>query len=147
MSEVRDEEGLMWSCDESADTLYDWQTAVEFYVDDVFFDDEIDYPKQVKVYAFKQATLDPDFMVDDLLSQTLESLDEEYGSPDDYSDPTRGMIEAAEKFAKTIVSEYHVWLHFRAPEYDEIVDLFADGFIDEKDKEAKRKCYAENHNQ
>ncbi len=39
----------------------------------------------------------------------LESLDEEYGNPDEWSSGTQAMEEAAEGFVRAVVAEYSVW--------------------------------------
>jgi hypothetical protein len=46
----------------------------------------------------------------DALEWVLETLDDEYGDPDDdYTTPTDVMKEAAQKFLDVIEREYHTW--------------------------------------
>ena len=69
--------------------------------------EEISYP--VKVLEFRR--IEVTLRVDSILDSVLESLDEEYGDPDgDYTTPTKKMKEAAEVFAKEIISEYYSWM-------------------------------------
>ena len=45
-----------------------------------------------------------------VLERLCESLDEDYGDPDDYpNNYTEKMIKAEEEFIKTVISEYTVW--------------------------------------
>jgi hypothetical protein len=69
-------------------------------------------PKVVTVKAFARIRVsdgDRKRLQGEALDRIIESLDEEYGSPEDESTVTDGMKAAAEAFVATVVSEYTPW--------------------------------------
>ncbi len=63
--------------------------------------------------------VDPDRLVE----MVLETLDEEFGDPEEYSEPTPMMKVAAEVFVAAVVDEYKVWTCEKVTE--ETVDVKA----------------------
>lgn len=95
---IRDTESLIHT---------DPDEAVEAYLDERC---DAPLPATVKVTAFKRRKLGPrDANPEWILESLLEQLDDEYGNPDEGTDPTPAMKAAAEAFAEAIRREYVVW--------------------------------------
>lgn len=111
----------LWSCDEGDERLHctDKDEAVEEFleqqVDPDMSDDEVTQtltdlsPLKVFGYAPQVAHLDTSWLLESVMDY-LDS-DQDLGDPDEPTEPTPRMKEAAEQFSKTILEEYHVWAH------------------------------------
>ena len=84
-----------------------------------------DIPKEIRVYAFAQDRLAWEVRSFGavLLENALETLDDEYGNPDDATTPTAAMTAAAEALAAAIFKDYAVWTCKRCPERDTTVRI------------------------
>lgn len=68
-------------------------------------------PEFVTVYGFAPMELPSASRLSaDALDHIIEQLDEEHGDPDDSTEPTTAMREAALQFAETIRGEYVPWM-------------------------------------
>jgi len=102
-----------WHHDKDAERLVSESVdeAVERFLDDL--PPEM-WPETLKVYGFAPAELpgtDSLIGFGGPLEGLLESLDEEYGDPEDYHCRTNKMEEAERVFVDTVLSEYQVWTH------------------------------------
>lgn len=104
-----------YTCDDSAEeyTSTDRDECIRDYLDGML-DPQCNVlerlPKTVTVFSAVRGVLPADEpYLEHVLESILESLDEEYGSPHEYSKPTPKMIEAGEAFLKVIRAEYIVW--------------------------------------
>ena len=98
-----------YTCYSDAETLHCTQLdeAVEEYIDEGDLCDGV-----VVVFQHKRRVLLPDEWAlnpDEILSETLQRLDEEYGGGDDEVSPTLAMLEAARALADVIRREYEPW--------------------------------------
>jgi len=75
-----------------------------------YLDDQDILPLKLKIYGFDKVRIDKKNVNIDILSPILESLDEEYGDPSNFSEPTPRMLEAVEELKKVILEEYEPWL-------------------------------------
>jgi hypothetical protein len=97
-----------FDCDPHAETLHgsDPDDAVERHLDDLW----PKVPETLTVTAFRRRVihtrdLNPDRVIEDL----LEQLDEEYGDPDEGTDPSEAMRLAATALCDVIRRNYRVW--------------------------------------
>lgn len=98
-----------WDCNEYAEHLnYDnIEDAVEFYLDAL---DELPLGETIEVFGYEHMKIDPSgHWPDSVLEDFLCNLDENYGDPDSYTDPTEKMKKAAQKFVEVVLEEYAVW--------------------------------------
>lgn len=107
-----------YDVDEGAEVLHHDtpDEAIEYHLDAYHLDaiDERDtLAEPLRIYAFKRAEISkgdvknlPTIILEDLM-QWLD--DNEYGDPEDGSEPTPKMELAARVFVDTIVREYKVW--------------------------------------
>lgn len=81
----------------------------EVVVDLMENEDYSDFP--IKVYVFKpmSITSDVEKFSKYILDEMIDSLDDQYGDPEDSSGPTENMKKASLAFAKVIVDEFQVW--------------------------------------
>ncbi len=80
--------------------------AIEAIIGDL--DDPIAEIGDVTVHEYKSESLN--FSANQLLSEILERLDEDYGDPDgDLTQPTPAMLAAAQTFASALRTDYFVW--------------------------------------
>lgn len=104
----------VYHCDDGAERLdsMDPHDAVEAELDSRYDQDNptAALTGTLTVYAFKRGAISPrNLDADRLLEDVLERLDEEYGDPDEASEPTDAMQAAAVTFLATIRAEYRVW--------------------------------------
>jgi hypothetical protein len=67
-------------------------------------------PETLTICGYARAQLQPaDLDFHTPLNDILDDLDEEYGSPDDATEPTENMIKAERELINTIRKEYFVW--------------------------------------
>jgi len=67
-------------------------------------------PETIEVCGFvPEVITDASSYAETVLERLLEDLDENYGSPDEYSKPTEAMKKTAQMFCSAIVAEYEVW--------------------------------------
>jgi hypothetical protein len=87
-------------------THKDQDEAIEYVLDEMTA-----LPETLEICGYaKMALPTPENLGDDVLSQLLERLDEDYSDPArSYSDATDAMKESAETFAKTVLDEYESW--------------------------------------
>ena len=105
MSETRKAE--LWTCEKGAETFHcrSVQSAVVDFADQVG-----ELPETVTVYGYASKVIEvTDWYAERALENLLESLDEEYWSPDDGTEPTPAMEAAAKAFVAAVVAEYRVW--------------------------------------
>jgi len=97
-----------WNVGESEQLSHKTQDeAIECYLDG--FDG--DMPATVEVIGYARMKPEVSFLASHLLSQALESLDDEFGDPDgDYTEPTKDMRSAEQVFIKAILAQYTSWL-------------------------------------
>lgn len=104
---MRKHDDVFYCCWEDEERLYHTSIAeaVEFYMDEI---SEENRPETVEVHKFVRVKCDG-VNVSALLDDVIERLDEEYGDPDEPTDHTDAMIDAASKFAAVIEREYVPW--------------------------------------
>lgn len=67
-------------------------------------------PETIEVFGFASRKPNVKQWAEDVLHKLIESLDEEFGDPDDgYTATTDGMKEAADTFVTAVLKEYTVW--------------------------------------
>lgn len=115
------EDEALWSVDHEAEEIgsTDPSDAVQDWLDTQ--EPEMALPDSVRVYAYVRlpARLDSERV----LEAVLEWIDEEYGPPDDSSEPTPAMKDAADAFTVAILREYKSWQLRRKPELDRDVQV------------------------
>ena len=86
--------------------------------------DPKNWPDTVQTYAYvpMEAHGWP-LHASDLLKHLIEDLDEEYGDPDEATQPTIALLSAAMEFCAVLRAEYRVWPCVRAPEKDVLVQV------------------------
>ena len=98
---------IYWSIEDEEQLSHsDPHDAIEEYLDQIEIS-MLTEEHTVTVYEFKPMEVDPKFLHP--LDVLLEHLDEEYGNPEDYSEPTAKMKEAEAAFVKIVLEEYDVW--------------------------------------
>lgn len=97
-----------WDCSMDAEQLsWDEQNvAIEMHLDQIPKDE---WPETLTVYGFVRETLKLGNEAARILEQILESLDENYGNPEEATAETEGMKKAAEEFVQKVAAEYQVW--------------------------------------
>lgn len=103
----RCDEAAYWSCEEDAEilTAEDHNDAIEFYLDQ-----HGQKAGKLTIYGYKTQSLPKNALSTDyILEWSLEVLDEEYGNPNEATEPNAAMIEAAKVFAAAICDNYKVW--------------------------------------
>lgn len=92
--------------------------VIEGWLDDFFLfnfekggtEQQIDLPRTIELWEYRPREIkDTDLAFIDVLTPTLESLDEEFGDLDDYTQATPKMEQAALDFLKVVKDEYRVW--------------------------------------
>lgn len=69
-------------------------------------------PEEIEIVGFNRMIINDNNNIysKNVINGLLESLDEEYGNPDDdYTSPTPSMTEAAKEFVSKILVEYEPW--------------------------------------
>lgn len=66
-------------------------------------------PETLTLAGFARMEPDAERWPESVLEDFLNCLDENYGNPDDYTDPTEGMKEAAKVFVEAVLKEYTAW--------------------------------------
>lgn len=96
-----------WDCDEDAEVLNhtDKDDAIDRALDDIF---PKKFPETITVYGFIKDTISSTKKIS-IIDYVLESLDEDYGSPEEFSKPTEEMLEAEKEFIEKIKSLYTVY--------------------------------------
>ena len=121
----------LWEYDDSRELLRPFETPSEAITDwfDQFWglDPKIDgkviqtdrIPRKLKVFGYARMVPDTGDITD-LLDIALESLDEEFGDPDDWFEPTDAMKEAELVFKRAILAEYKPFMMevVQTEEYD-----------------------------
>lgn len=102
---------VYWDCSEDNERLTHEtiEDALDAYGDSIH---PAPTPESVEVFGFARMEIDLDFWSNDVLTRFIESVDEEYGDPDDgYSEPTEAMKTAAKAFVRAVVADYksRVW--------------------------------------
>jgi hypothetical protein len=97
-----------YDCEEDAErlTASDPDEAVAMWLDRL---DVTDKFPTVTVWAFKRNEIGKDLDAGRVLEEILERLDEEHGDPDEATEPSRAMTDAAKLLCDTIRAEYRVW--------------------------------------
>ena len=88
----------------------DFHEAVEMILDAM--DCKVsDLPETIEIYRYKRMKVNKNVKSDaqGLLEDIYERLDEEYGGPDNYSEPTKQVMEIAESFLTRVYSLYVPW--------------------------------------
>ena len=98
------------------------EEAVEEMLEDAHSDGI--WPDAVQTYAYvpMEAHGWP-LRPDNLLKHIIEDLDEEYGDPDEATQPTIALLSAAMVFCNVLRAEYLVWQCVRAPSQDVLVKV------------------------
>ena len=87
----------------------DMEAAIEEAIDDLA-DDETPHAKEVTIVGWRPERIrDSCCDAKDIAEMLLDRLDEEHGDPDDATEATPRMIEAAEAFRAVVMAEYEVW--------------------------------------
>jgi hypothetical protein len=109
--ETKDTNVDFWDCDAGCERL-SWTTiteAVEAWADDQH---PTPLPETVTVYGFARLEAGPDYadgVARRALETVMEALDEDFGDPDEATEPTDAMRAAARQFVDAVISEYAVW--------------------------------------
>lgn len=101
-----------YDCHEDPEYLshQDVSEAIEAWADDL--DPDKPLPEMVRVYFYEREEINQGMLdrhAEHVVESVLEYLDEEYGSPDDYTEPTEMMKVAARVFLRVVKAEYRVW--------------------------------------
>ncbi|MHA1676471.1 MAG: hypothetical protein ACTSU6_04765 [Candidatus Njordarchaeales archaeon] len=98
-----------WDC-EDAEVLYyeDKNEAIEKILDGVHPDV---FPSEIEICGYVKRTINCSISnrADSVLESILEGLDEEYGNPEDSTEPCKDMIKTTNEFVSKIFSLYNVW--------------------------------------
>lgn len=103
------EEADLYDCWEESDELRwsDPDEAVESKLDEM---DREQWPEEVTVYAWKRMEVERlPRLIDFALQAILDDLDEDYGDPEEATEPTEAMLAAARAFVDAVIAEYTVW--------------------------------------
>jgi len=100
---------VFWDCCEEAETLNheNMDEAIEADIENILFHAEKKelLSKPLTVYGFARMLVDMP-TAKGVVLDIIESLDDEYGAGDDYTEPTAKMINASEEFLKVMAKEY-----------------------------------------
>jgi hypothetical protein len=99
-------EAKYWSCNQDEELLT--ATTIDEAVQE-FIDGCEEIPIKVKVFGSAPMEVKWDYYGERALRDMLESIDEDYGDPDNSTDITDEMEKAAKEFAEKISKLYHVW--------------------------------------
>lgn len=104
------EEIVYWDTNSEAEYLHydDMDEAIEYYLEDIDVKVE-NFPEELEVFGYTRLVPPKDIYCGRPLERMLECLDEEFGSPDEGTDPTPEMIQAEKLFIETVLSKYEVW--------------------------------------
>jgi hypothetical protein len=97
-----------WDCSDQTEILM-WDNlneAVEMHLDDRPRDE---WPEMLTVYGYAREIPEWSRWPARVLERLLESLDDDYGNPEDATAETDGMKLAAEEFIRKVAAEYQVW--------------------------------------
>lgn len=103
------EKPLYWGLanDEQLSCTEIGERVQEFYEN---LEDNEPLPETIELIGFDPMKVNEERHANWLLDNLLESLDEEYGSPDgNGTQPTETMKQTAKEFVEKVLSEYHVW--------------------------------------
>lgn len=105
------EEADFYSCQADAEELFetDPDEAIEAHLDNVV--DFRPLPEEITIYGWKKVALEPrrDCLVDLAIEPVLERLDEDYGDPEEATEPTEAMLAATRAFIDAVLADYKVW--------------------------------------
>lgn len=120
MSEEK-REPCFWTCDDACERLTheDQADAVEEALDNLAEPGQTaeqflaSLPEELEVYGYARS-LGPsekqrDWLADGALEILLEGLDQDYGDPDDATEETEAMKQAAREFVDAVLAEYSIW--------------------------------------
>jgi hypothetical protein len=101
---------VMYSCTD-VDTLTntDPDEAIQEYLDHL---EPEDWPQTITVMVYTRDVVsakERQAFAERTLESLIEGLDEDYGSPDSYTDITPTMKAAAEAFVNAVLEDYNVW--------------------------------------
>lgn len=113
-----DPNAVLYSCDDDAESISssDPEDAIDSALDR-WLEPKVSVLEHLKsavgdtitVYAFKRMKLGKRPTSEDILERVYEELDEEYGDPDQASEPTPTVEAAAEALCALIRAEYVPW--------------------------------------
>lgn len=109
MTDITDDEIEYWDTDDTAEYLIhdSIEEAVEAWADDHC---PLPLPETIKVYGWIRDKLPPpEDRARSVLEDLLERIDEDFGSPDDFTRPNEAMETAAREFVAKVYAEYSVW--------------------------------------
>lgn len=100
-----------YSCDKDGEelTAKSPEDAIDLYLGDLF--DEM-RPAELEVYAFRRNAVqehDRAHYARSVVECFLESVDEDYGNPDEATEPDHGMLEAGKAFVDAALQFYVPW--------------------------------------
>lgn len=99
---------LLWTHDIDSDHVYKIDEAVGMYIYECEYNGE--KPAEViTMHAFKHKEMNADWFADGALEDLIMRLDEEHGHPEDATEPTQQMKDAALAFVRAVTAEYTVW--------------------------------------
>jgi hypothetical protein len=103
-----------YDSDDEAETLIDTdlEDAIETAIERLRWRDKLFGAFKVYGYKRRKLTLDaPAFDVDYVLGRIYEDLDDEYGNPDEPTQPSAEARKAAQELFRAIVATFAVWQH------------------------------------
>lgn len=116
MSKPEDEKRkpTLWDCSRDSEVLThsDPEAAVDDWLGNDFVGELSDAPEEVTVFGFAPVIVDEarrSCEASRVLEGLIEQLDEDLGSPDDYTKPTEEMEALARTFVDGVLELYHVW--------------------------------------
>lgn len=100
-----------WTCNENDEILTetDLNEAIQKFIDNY---EEEEIPSKIKVFGYNPMTINESYKYRlglCALENFVESLDEKYGNPDEYTEITEEMKSIAKDFCDKIVKIYEVW--------------------------------------
>lgn len=100
---------LRWHYSNECETVYcSVKEAVEMYIEECSDNDES--PSEViEIHAFKHKNIYVTWLALDAIDNLIMRLDEEYGHPEESTEATQDMKDAALAFVETVSAKYHVW--------------------------------------
>lgn len=104
-------EEFLYTCDDGAERIdgSDPDDAIRQYLDN-YAPGEL--PATVTLYRYRRGVVPNDiwgFVAERVLDTAIEYLDEEYGDPDEATEPTEAMRVAATAFVDAMRTEYVPW--------------------------------------
>lgn len=99
---------LLWSHDKHAERVHPLNTAWDIYFQDCE-DNDVEPSEVVTMYAFKQKTVNEQWLANCALDALIERFDDEYGDPEEYTQATQVMKDAALAFVHAVVAECDAW--------------------------------------